>query len=48
MPLPPEIAAIEDLLTPSVSEKPSDGSLAGRPSGRVLGNVDIPGVTAAR
>ncbi len=46
LPLPPEIAAVKGVLTLGVSEEPPGGSLTGRPSGRVFGTVDIPGVTS--
>ncbi|WP_370343572.1 anti-sigma factor [Pararhodobacter marinus] len=46
--LPPEIAAVQGVLTLGVSEEPPGGSLTGRPSGRVFGTVDIPGVSPAR
>lgn len=44
--LPPEIAAVEGVLTLGVSEEPPGGSTTGSPSGRVFGTVDIPGVRA--
>lgn len=46
--LPPEIAAVEGVLTLGVSEEPPGGSPTGSPSGRVFGTVDIPGVGAPR
>jgi len=42
--LPPEIAAVEGVLTLGVSEEPPGGSPTGSPSGRIFGTVDIPGV----
>lgn len=44
--MPPNIAAVEGVLTLGVSEEPPGGSPTGSPSGRVFGTVDIPGVTA--
>ncbi len=44
LPLPPEIAAVEGVLTLGVSEEPPGGSPTGSPSGRVFGTVDIPSV----
>lgn len=46
LPLPPEIAAVRGTLTLGVSEEPPGGSPTGRPSGRVFGTADIPGVGA--
>lgn len=46
--LPPEIAAVRGTLTLGISEEPPGGSPTGRPSGRVFGTVDIPGVTGAQ
>jgi anti-sigma-K factor RskA len=46
--LPPEIAAVRGTLTLGISEEPPGGSPTGRPSGRVFGTVDIPGVTAVQ
>lgn len=43
--LPPQIAAVEGVLTIGVSEEPVGGSPTGSPSGRVFGTSDIPGVT---
>ncbi|MCF3935398.1 anti-sigma factor [Acuticoccus sp. M5D2P5] len=42
--LPPEIAAVDGVLTLGVSEEPVGGSPTGSPTGRVFGTVDIPGV----
>lgn len=44
LPLPPDIAAVEGVLTLGVSEEPPGGSPTGSPTGRVFGTVDIPGV----
>ena len=46
--LPPEIAAVRGTLTLGISEEPPGGSPTGRPSGRVFGTVDIPGVTGTQ
>lgn len=48
LPLPPEIAAVRGTLTLGISEEPPGGSPTGRPSGRVFGTVDIPGVTGTQ
>jgi anti-sigma-K factor RskA len=45
--LPPAIAEVEGVLTLGVSEEPPGGSPTGSPSGRVIGTVDVPGVSAA-
>ena len=45
--LPPNIAAVQGVLTLGVSEEPPGGSVTGSPSGRVFGTVDIPGVTGS-
>jgi anti-sigma-K factor RskA len=47
LPLPPEIAAVEGVLTLGVSEEPPGGSPTGSPTGRVFGTVDIPDVTGS-
>jgi anti-sigma-K factor RskA len=44
--MPPEIAAVEGILTLGVSEEPVGGSPTGSPTGRVFGTVDIPGVSS--
>lgn len=41
LPMPSDIAAVNDILTIGVSEEPVGGSLTGSPSGRVFGTVDI-------
>ncbi|MGX0976236.1 anti-sigma-K factor RskA [Roseovarius sp. MBR-51] len=48
LPLPTEIAAVRGTLTLGISEEPPGGSPTGRPSGRVFGTVDVPGVTDPR
>ena len=45
--LPPNIAAVQGVLTLGVSEEPVGGSPTGSPSGRVFGTVDIPGVVSS-
>lgn len=46
LPMPPQIAAVEGVLTLGVSEEPAGGSPTGSPSGRVFGTVDIPDVAS--
>jgi len=41
LPMPSDIAAVDDILTVGVSEEPVGGSLTGSPSGRVFGTIDI-------